>query len=158
MQFSKDFLQDIESWDYTQPNVMEVRMEDLTQKPELVFSEIFQFLGILDGYTSSLIYPCKLSLMMLNKVNRKWRRFTPFHLPVYPFKYPLRKLPHQKLNAILHKFRFEKLAGGRKRGEEDIHNHYRKGMPGDWKNHFTEEHNDFFNREFDGLLLKLGYK
>jgi Sulfotransferase domain len=53
---------------------------------------------------------------------------------------------------------FEKLSGGRTQGEEDSSSFYRKGIAGDWKNHFTEEDRGVFKEEAGGLLIRLGYE
>lgn len=42
-------------------------------------------------------------------------------------------------------------------GEEKRGVHLRKGMPGDWKNHFTKKHTDLFQRLYPDLLVRLGY-
>jgi hypothetical protein len=43
-------------------------------------------------------------------------------------------------------------------GVEDVHSHYRKGVAGDWRNHFTEEHVAYFKEHYGDLLLQLGYE
>jgi hypothetical protein len=53
---------------------------------------------------------------------------------------------------------FEKLSKGRERGEEDPSSFYRKGIAGDWKNHFTEEDRRIFKEEAGELLIRLGYE
>ncbi len=53
---------------------------------------------------------------------------------------------------------FEKLSKGRERGEEDPSSFYRKGIAGDWKNHFTEEDRRVFKEEAGELLIRLGYE
>ena len=53
--------------------------------------------------------------------------------------------------------RFEKIAG-HKQGSEKTNSHYRKGIAGDWKNHFTEPHKKAFKDLYPGLLEKLGYE
>jgi hypothetical protein len=53
---------------------------------------------------------------------------------------------------------FEKLSKGRERGEEDPSSFYRKGIAGDWKNHFTEEDKRIFKEEAGELLICLGYE
>jgi hypothetical protein len=53
---------------------------------------------------------------------------------------------------------FSVLSGGRKAGQEDLTNHYRNGVPGNWKNHFEKEHIKFFKENYNPLLLKLGYE
>lgn len=53
---------------------------------------------------------------------------------------------------------FERLSGGRRRGEEDATSFFRKGVSGDWKNVFTEQDREVFKREAGGLLVRLGYE
>lgn len=47
---------------------------------------------------------------------------------------------------------------GRKPGEEDVSSHYRKGISGDWKNHFTEPLKAFFKRRYGQILIDTGYE
>jgi len=53
---------------------------------------------------------------------------------------------------------FEKLSGGRKKGEEDTSSHFRKGVHGDWKNAFTDRHIRYFKRAMNDILVKYGYE
>jgi len=53
---------------------------------------------------------------------------------------------------------FEQLSGGRSKGEEDSSSFYRKGIAGDWKNHFTQEDRRVFKEEAGELLIRLGYE
>ncbi len=53
--------------------------------------------------------------------------------------------------------RFEKLAGGRKRGQEAV-SFFRKGIAGDWKNVFTEKDKRDFKAVAGDLLIELGYE
>ncbi len=52
---------------------------------------------------------------------------------------------------------FSKLAGGRERGQENQKSHFRKGIVGDWCNHFDRESWSVFDAEAGDLLEKLGY-
>jgi Sulfotransferase domain len=52
---------------------------------------------------------------------------------------------------------FEKVSGGRKRGEEAT-SFYRKAIAGDWKNVFTEQDKQEFKAAAGDLLIKLGYE
>ncbi len=54
--------------------------------------------------------------------------------------------------------RFEMITKGRKRGQEDINAHERKGIPGDWKNHFSDHVKNEFKQKFGDLLIKTGYE
>lgn len=46
----------------------------------------------------------------------------------------------------------------RKLGEEDVSSHGRKGVPGDWKNHFTPEIRRQFVAKYGQLLIDTGYE
>ena len=54
--------------------------------------------------------------------------------------------------------RFDKLAGGRKPGEEDAASFYRKGVVGDWQNHFDNADVAAFEESAGALLKELGYE
>jgi Sulfotransferase family len=47
---------------------------------------------------------------------------------------------------------------GRERGQEDRKRFYRKGIAGDWKNHFTAEDKALFKDLAGDLLIRLGYE
>ena len=53
---------------------------------------------------------------------------------------------------------FERLSGGRRRGTEDCQQHHRKGVAGDWKEHFTPAHRALFTARYSGALQALGYE
>jgi hypothetical protein len=61
------------------------------------------------------------------------------------------------LESILEAHTFDKMAGGRSKGEEDKQSHYRKGKPGDWKNHFTDCVATVFEDTYGDIVSKLGY-
>lgn len=52
---------------------------------------------------------------------------------------------------------FEKLARGRKVGQEDRRSLFRRGVPGDWRNHFTGADNARFLAIAGHLSSRLGY-
>jgi hypothetical protein len=54
--------------------------------------------------------------------------------------------------------RFVNLSGGRSPGAEDVDMHYRKGIAGDWQNHFTAKIKKVFKREYGRLLIDAGYE
>lgn len=53
---------------------------------------------------------------------------------------------------------FEKLSKGRKRGQENRSSFFRKGIIGDWKNHFNQECIDTFIQYGGDLLREMGYE
>lgn len=59
--------------------------------------------------------------------------------------------------TLLDKYSFQKISG-RKLGTEDVKNHYRKGIPGDWKNYFNEEHTSLFKELSGDLLINCNYE
>jgi len=54
--------------------------------------------------------------------------------------------------------RFEHLAGGRARGQEEITAHARKGISGDWRNYFTERVKRAFKIRYGSLLVASGHE
>lgn len=52
---------------------------------------------------------------------------------------------------------FSSLSGGRSVGEEDRGSHFRKGVVGDWTNHFDDEAARRFNNSAGDLLRELDY-
>jgi hypothetical protein len=52
---------------------------------------------------------------------------------------------------------FEALAEGRTRGDEDTQSFFRKGVIGDWQNHFDASNDATFMRHGGALLAELGY-
>jgi lipopolysaccharide transport system ATP-binding protein len=65
-------------------------------------------------------------------------------------------VPAEKFREVVLANRFEARAG-RKPGQEDVASHERKGIAGDWKNHFTDRIAKAFNDRYGALLVKTGY-
>jgi hypothetical protein len=49
-------------------------------------------------------------------------------------------------------------ATGRKPGQEDVNAHLRKGIAGDWQNHFTDRIKAEFKKRYGELMIKTGYE
>ncbi|MFC2155561.1 sulfotransferase domain-containing protein [Acidobacteriota bacterium] len=64
----------------------------------------------------------------------------------------------KKMLKAIAKSSFKKRNGGRQLGEENKNNHFRKGVPGDWRNHFSEPVKSNFKEKFGNLLIKTGYE
>ena len=68
------------------------------------------------------------------------------------------ELPGLGLENILSETSFKTLSQGRKPGEENIRHHYRKGIAGDWINHFDEVHKEFIKERYGNFLIEHGYE
>jgi len=65
----------------------------------------------------------------------------------------------EKLGRILQKHSFQNMRKRwRQSGRTLEHNHYRKGVPGDWKNYLSQENKQIFKDRYGGLLVRLGYE
>ncbi len=53
---------------------------------------------------------------------------------------------------------FVKVSGGRKPGQTDNNHHFRNGLAGDWKNHFSEATKEKFKDKYNYILLKYGFE
>jgi hypothetical protein len=93
-----------------------------------------------------------VELQMENLVNNPFRLFKNIlqHLEI--------EIDEQRLNEAIEMNSFENLSGGRKRGIENNKEHYRKGISGSWRDHFTDQHESVFEEKWGTLLDKLGYR
>jgi hypothetical protein len=67
------------------------------------------------------------------------------------------QMPDAVLTELLQKHSFE-AKSGRKPGEENKQAHYRKGVHGDWKNHFDEHVTQYFKEITGDLVVRLHYE
>ncbi len=156
IEFSRPFLTAMRKWDYDQDHVLELKMEELTQDPDHQFRRVLRHLGLDQK-------PTKPSLTALDKARQRVNR------GIYKLHHELRRVPPRTLSkeevihpdvldSILEQHRFDKLTGGREKGEADPDSHLRKGTPGDWQNHFTEQVMEAFETEYGDIVKKLGYR
>jgi hypothetical protein len=151
MDFSRHELLELRGWDYSNPDILEIKMEDLTVRPYETFITVFGHLGLMStedpttGRQQLGAWVSRLNNRLSRRHGLKWLR---------------RKLPvtGELLLGTIYARRFEAKAGGRAKGSEDVGSHYRKGVAGDWVTHFTAEHADYFMRTYDDLLIELGYE
>jgi hypothetical protein len=68
------------------------------------------------------------------------------------------RLPEDLLGKLVADHSFENLSGGRSKGEENKQDHLRKGVAGDWKNHFTPAVAAHFTKVTGDLIAKTGYE
>jgi lipopolysaccharide transport system ATP-binding protein len=63
----------------------------------------------------------------------------------------------ERFREVIRANRFE-ARSGRKRGEENIASHERKGIAGDWRNYFTDKLARTFKDRYGELLIATGYE
>ena len=154
MDFSAGQFEDMYTWNYEQPDVLELKLEELSPAPYKAFTAIVQHLQLLDDHDDGGLTDFSL---WTNRWLYRARHVIPQVLhPPRLVKHQV--LPQHTLDAIIEMKSFKKLSGGRKRGEEDASSHFRKGQPGDWANHFSDEHKAAFKERFNHVLVKLGYE
>lgn len=160
MDFLRWEFEHMRKWDYNQEHILEVKMEELTAAPKEGFSQIMRFLGLLDESAREQRRDMwRSARLKMNRWNHRGRRFMPGRLPLFPFpRKRYSQIPRYALQQILNQNSFARLTGGRRKGQEDVNSHYRKGVPGDWKNHFSTEHIQHFKNKYNDILVKLGYE
>lgn len=151
MKFSKRFLEEMYNWNYNMPNILEIKMEYLVSNPYINFLDVFDFLGVLNKNVGLKSYLFQLSNIIVNKLNKTDKN-------IIPLEFAMDSIPAERLLGIVFKNEFSRLTKGRKSGDENVKSHYRKGVSGDWKNHFKQEHIEFFKDNYNEVLLKLGYE
>jgi hypothetical protein len=62
------------------------------------------------------------------------------------------------IHRIVEAHRFQKLSAGRSQGQENQHSFFRKGIAGDWQNHFTPAIKERYKRQIGDFLIELGYE
>lgn len=62
------------------------------------------------------------------------------------------------IQSVAGRLTFEGFSGNRPRGVEHKSSHFRKGIVGDWKNHFTDFHKAICKLRIGDHLIKLGYE
>ena len=158
--FSRPQFDSMMAWDYDQPHVLEMKMETLTADPLRHFTSIADFFGWLDGPEDrGLRRVGRLAQLRLNRLNQKGRRFMPASVPMFPVpKRRMATMPRSELARIVDRKSFRRLSGGRTKGQENVKSHYRKGVPGDWANHFSDDLRARFKKRHGDLLIRLGYE
>ena len=68
------------------------------------------------------------------------------------------RLPDEAFERVVADTAFERLTGGRSRGEAQQMHHLRKGVAGDWVNHLGAEHLDALKNMTGDICSDLGYR
>lgn len=151
MDFSAQELEDLATWDYDRPEILELTMEALTDRPYEGFIEIFSFFDLLE-WDEPYRVKDRARVFGRRALNRLSTRpgFGGLRQPT--------KATGDLLLGTVYQHRFEARARGRKTGEENPNSHYRKGVAGDWANYFSADHVAAFKERYGDLLVRLGYE
>jgi hypothetical protein len=68
-----------------------------------------------------------------------------------------RELPEEKIQAVVDKYSFKRQTG-RAQGDSCKHSFARKGIVGDWVNHFSPEAREVFAKHAGKQLIRLGFE
>lgn len=63
----------------------------------------------------------------------------------------------RRFKKAIRRASFHHRSGGRNRGEEKVDHHYRRGVVGEWREHFTKDENTTFCKRFAHIMEPLGY-
>ncbi len=141
----------MEAWNYSDPAIMELRMEDLSRDPGKNFRRALAHLGLYCGGGRGIMERAAyLATMAINQAAAR--------AGIRGVRLPRGGITDPGLDFILRRLSFERLAGGRRQGVENRTSHYRKGEPGDWVNHFTPKVRQLFKDRYGDLLIRLGYE
>lgn len=142
---------EMQEWNYNNSKILELKFESLTQNPR---EQWFRILNHLKIDLSATTLQSK-GLTLYNKgINFLSKKTGISFIKKFCIDNQISKLDFEML---LRSHQFETIAR-KKKGEENVNNHYRKGISGDWKNYFSEDHKVIFKENWGELLLYLGYE
>lgn len=64
----------------------------------------------------------------------------------------------ETIKTIVDTHSFRQLSGGRQQGVDSKNSFYRKGVAGDWKNHFSETLKELYKRQVKDFFVEFGYE
>lgn len=139
------------AWDYSQPNILELRFEQLVADPYETLLEILRFFQLVDEgedrYARAIwLFALRTRQAMEGRIRRR-----------LPLPWAPRRIPVERLFRIVYENSFARKTGGRRRGVEDPSSHYRRGTAGHWQEYFDERIKAGFKERYQPLLDKLGY-
>ncbi len=151
IEFSGPTIDLMGAWDYAQASVLELRYEEVIRDPYAWLLKA--------GLHWGIVSECDLSAgddlrSLINRVFASIRKVSRNRLK---WQWTVPAVPAGTFLDIAYRHRFERITKGRKRGQEDTGSHYRKGVAGDWKAHFSERVAARFEERFPGMIEKLGY-
>jgi hypothetical protein len=152
MEFASCELRELADWDYTDSQILELKLEELAGAPYDTFLRIFGHLDLLVA-DEPMVARDQAKVWLYRLVNRL--SYDSDRLARLQRTMPV---TGEALLGTVYAHRFEAQAGGRERGTEDPTSHYRSGAPQGWRRYFTGANAEAFDREFGELLIELEYE
>jgi hypothetical protein len=154
LEFCSQQFEEMRSWKHNSANasIGLYKIEEVIKSPYQTFLEIFTSLELLDqDYYSPSNRLRFLAAKARSTLER--RMGSSLRLPRV-----IRVMPSERLLGIVHERDFSRFSGGRQRGQVDVNSHYRRGVHGDWLEHFSLEHLRLFKERYNDLVLQYGYE
>lgn len=139
------------SWDYEQPDILEIRFEDFIRSNYESMIRVFTFLDLVDNDAFRARH--RLTALYRDAAAYLGRKIN-WSLPA---RIGPTRLSVPEVLTITWRNSFQFRSKGRSAGEEDERSHYRKGKSGDWTEYFEQRHRDLFKELYPGLVPKLRY-
>lgn len=152
LHFAKGTLTQMYEWDYNQEHVLEIKMEELTAYPTESFHRILSHLGRPVQSSGSVQRIAQWLNRILYALNHRLRGLVPTHIRKESCLHP------GVFKKIMAYHEFEKVKKRDLKRRDGEKSHYRKGRAGDWRDHFTDRVANAFDREYRGIVRKLGYE
>ena len=128
------------NWNYQDENILHLRYEDFSKNSYKSLSKMLRWYGL-----------------MPNLVELLKHRMNPEDTP-YIRGFKAKRYPKEELKKVIKEHSFKSVSGGRKPGQENTKSHYRKGVAGDWKNHFDKDITNEFKKTYGDIVSFLGYE
>lgn len=154
------FIDKMAAWQSSPRGVCCIKMEDLISDPVMYWRQIFELLELFPPATRRA-QPFPMFRIRWNMYGRcgwpvQWPASFPHKYTRFP-RVAVSHIPPAYVPWTVRRNSFSALSGGRQPGDEDSRHHYRRGVPGDWRSSFTDEHIAAFRLWFGDLAEKLGY-
>lgn len=142
MEFLRPYFNNLTTWDYANPNILELKYEYLVKDPINQFHLIFNHLDLRDGDK------CPSQYEVL--INRMYNR------GLSPIRFRYDKFCKKEIEYVVNTYDFMKMSRLDKKRKKGTP-HYRKGAASVWKEHLSDEMLEVFNNMYPDLLDKTGY-
>jgi len=145
--FNHQFFRHMETWNFSDNRILELRFEDYILNPSKTIFSIMNFFDLVQEKSTLL----SQIIIFYNRLIFKLFRSTALSIR-------LQRLSRDRIEKIIEELSFKNITKDREVGEENVDSHYRKGIQGDWKKFLKEEHLSYFQSKHPDLLTKLSYE